>query len=150
MEKLLFIDPSSCTGCLECVGACAGREGNSGDPAQARIYIEERGERFRAHYCMQCRTALCALACPQEAIRYQPRAGYWDVDYDHCIGCKACIVACPLGVMYLDPVADRVIKCDTCRGEPLCAAACPTGALAWIDPAERRAYLSRRAAGRRG
>jgi len=146
VERLLFIDPRSCTGCLECVKACAGRDGDSQNPAQARIYIEERRGRFLAHYCMQCRVAPCALVCPQDAIRFQPRMGYWEIDYDECIGCKACIVACPLGVMYLDPVADRVIKCDTCQGEPLCVAACPTGALAWIHPADRKAYLGRRAA----
>jgi Fe-S-cluster-containing hydrogenase component 2 len=40
---------------------------------------------------------------------------------------------CPFGSISVDPVEDKVIKCDLCGEDPLCAQVCPTGALSFIS-----------------
>jgi len=111
-------------------------------PSKARIQVnlDPFGGNNHLRYCMQCKSAPCAEACPVDAIFLVSKGGYWAVDYDLCIGCKQCISACPLGVMFYDPIDDKVIKCETCQGDPICAQVCPTEALIWGDPAERRNY----------
>lgn len=60
----------------------------------------------------------------------RPRAQYPMVDRSRCIGCGACVQACPerdvLGVVW--GVAE-VINGERCVGHGLCEAACPVGAL---------------------
>jgi Fe-S-cluster-containing hydrogenase component 2 len=55
------------------------------------------------------------------------------VDYDLCIGCKACVAACPFGAMGFDEIEKKVIKCDMCDGEPLCVRFCDMKAIDYLD-----------------
>ncbi len=41
--------------------------------------------------------ALCVKACPTKASYYDPKTGLVTIDYRLCVGCKACVVACPYG-----------------------------------------------------
>jgi carbon-monoxide dehydrogenase iron sulfur subunit len=71
------------------------------------------------------------------------------VDYDLCVGCQMCIVACPFGAVTLDSDQRQVIKCDLCGGvEPWCVRFCEPGALTYeLSPAVSLAKA--REAGRR-
>ena len=42
------------------------------------------------------------------------------------------MVACPFGAISVDPLTDRIIKCDLCLGDPACAKFCPTGAIEYV------------------
>jgi Fe-S-cluster-containing hydrogenase component 2 len=120
--------------------------------ARIRVAIRPFSGDYQATICRQCKKAACAAACPVGAIT-QHADGYWDVNYDTCIGCNECLKACPFGAMFFDPVGDKVMKCHTCQGEPACASACGTGALVWIDATEvagrRRANAAAKLGGQR-
>ena len=72
--------------------------------------------------------AWCRYACPLGAI-----AGLFnrlsligiELDRDKCVGCGACLEACPMGLRSLDDIGTSV-ECILCGR---CAEACPTGAL---------------------
>ena len=86
--------------------------------------------------------------CPVRAIARNAATGALIVDYDRCIGCRMCMVACPFGAVQFDADQKRVIKCDLCDGEPYCVRFCQAGALSYPWPTE--ASLNRkRIAGRR-
>lgn len=54
-----------------------------------------------------------------------------DIDLSQCIGCGACVRACPEeGVLSLIHGQAVVVHGARCVGHGLCAAACPTGAIA--------------------
>jgi Fe-S-cluster-containing dehydrogenase component len=56
---------------------------------------------------------------------------------DLCVGCRACIDACPWKVPQWDETRGKVVKCDSCEDrvaeglQPACVAACTTHALSF-------------------
>lgn len=146
MKKMLFIDADSCSGCLSCVTTCSQANQKVSGLSSSRIHVDLApfSGRYTPEVCLQCQEAPCAEACPVGAIRMHPTQGYWDIDYETCIGCKQCIAACPLGVMFYDPVNEQVIKCHTCHGDPVCAKVCPTDAIVWGEVGVRENYRKRK------
>jgi Fe-S-cluster-containing hydrogenase component 2 len=55
------------------------------------------------------------------------------IDYSKCIGCKMCIMACPIGGVSLHPNNKKIIMCDLCQGNPQCVKSCPEQALEYVD-----------------
>jgi molybdopterin-containing oxidoreductase family iron-sulfur binding subunit len=51
--------------------------------------------------CQQCDDPACIHVCPVKAT-YQNEDGTVLVDYDRCIGCRMCTVACPYQVRYFN------------------------------------------------
>ncbi len=49
--------------------------------------------------------------------------------YEACIGCAACVEACPYDGVWLDPLSNVAVKCDTCEGRYECVPECIVGAL---------------------
>jgi anaerobic carbon-monoxide dehydrogenase iron sulfur subunit len=139
VRRVLSFHAESCTGCLSCVMNCALSHEGINAPSSARIAIDFNPfeAQWPATYCRQCVDAPCAAVCPVEAIQRHPSLEYWDIDYDLCIGCQACVEACPFDACRFDPVTDKVLKCDTCEGNPMCVRSCAAGALHWRDVTDR-------------
>jgi formate-dependent nitrite reductase membrane component NrfD/ferredoxin len=72
--------------------------------------------------------------CPVTAL-YKREDGIVDFDSDVCIGCKACMQACPYDALYIDPNTNTAAKCNFCAHrvevglQPSCEVVCPTQAI---------------------
>jgi formate-dependent nitrite reductase membrane component NrfD/ferredoxin len=66
---------------------------------------------------------------------YQRRDGIVEFDPRQCIGCKACLQACPYDAIYIDPESHTAAKCHFCAHrtdiglEPACVVVCPEHAI---------------------
>jgi Fe-S-cluster-containing dehydrogenase component len=62
------------------------------------------------------------------------------VESDLCVGCKACITACPWGTPQWNPQTGKAVKCDFCMDrvdqglEPACVTKCITKCLHFGEP----------------
>jgi len=56
---------------------------------------------FLPRPCQHCSNAPCVKVCPVGA-RYKREDGLTLTDFDRCIGCRYCEVACPYGVNYFN------------------------------------------------
>ena len=51
------------------------------------------------------------------------------IDTDECIGCGACVDACPMGVLELENAVATVVDEDSCIACAACLDECPNGAI---------------------
>jgi formate-dependent nitrite reductase membrane component NrfD/ferredoxin len=81
---------------------------------------------------------------------YQRKDGIVDFNSDRCIGCKACMQACPYDSIYIDPEDHTAAKCHFCAHrtevglEPACVIVCPEHAIIagdLSDPGSEAAQL---------
>ena len=93
----MIIDQNKCTGCNYCTLAC--RAHNDISPEISWNVVTQSstiGNKpvFISRPCMQCAQAPCVEVCPVKASYYRSD-GIVMMDYDRCIGCRYCEVACP-------------------------------------------------------
>lgn len=93
----MVIDLSKCTGCGYCTLAC--RAHNDVPPNISWNEVSLMGELddhpiYLPRPCMQCANAPCVEVCPVGASYYRAD-GIVMMDYDRCIGCRYCMIACP-------------------------------------------------------
>ena len=75
--------------------------------------------------------------------------GIVDFDNRRCIGCKACMQACPYDALYIDPNTQTAAKCNYCAHridiglEPACVNVCPTQAIISGDLDDPESNISR-------
>jgi formate-dependent nitrite reductase membrane component NrfD/ferredoxin len=80
---------------------------------------------------------------------YQRPDGLVDFDHDACIGCKACMQACPYDAIYMDPDSNTAAKCNFCSHRvdegllPACVVVCPEEALLFGDLEDPASKVSR-------
>jgi Fe-S-cluster-containing dehydrogenase component/formate-dependent nitrite reductase membrane component NrfD len=134
------IDQTRCIGCHACTTAC--KSENEVPVGVTRTYVKhvdvgEWPQARRAHQvtrCNQCAHAPCVQACPTAAMFKRPD-GIVDFDKSVCIGCKACMAACPYDAIFINPEDHSAEKCNFCAHridvglEPACVVVCPTEAI---------------------
>ena len=135
-----LIDHSQCIGCHACTTAC--KSENLVPLSVTRTYVKyvdvgtfpETRRAFQVTRCNQCEDAPCVAACPTAAM-YRRADGIVDFDKAACIGCKACIAACPYDAIFINPEDHSAEKCNFCAHrldvglEPACVTVCPTQAI---------------------
>ena len=152
----MVIDAEKCIGCHSCALAC--RHEFNVPPGVWKSWVkvvDKRGSQlFLPRLCNHCENAPCVAACPVKAS-YRREDGLVLVRYDRCIGCKACMVACPYDARFVHPTKSVVDKCTFCAHrleqgrEPACVEVCPTRARVFgdlNDPKSEASQLLGRAA----
>jgi Fe-S-cluster-containing dehydrogenase component/formate-dependent nitrite reductase membrane component NrfD len=140
MNYGFVIDNSKCIGCHACSTAC--KSENEVPLGVNRTWVKyvETGvfpnsqRHFQVTRCNHCANPPCVRICPVTAM-YQRDDGIVEFDGSICIGCKACMQACPYDAIYMDPDTNTAAKCHFCSHrldlelEPACVVVCPTHAI---------------------
>ncbi len=119
-KYIMTIDLNRCTGCRACMEAC--KVENNTPQANFWMYVWRLEEgtypdtriSFFPRPCQHCDNAPCVKVCPVGA-RYKRIDGLVATDWDRCIGCRYCEVACPYGVNYFnwkEPVRSYYLAWD--------------------------------------
>ena len=173
-----FTDTTICIGCKACEVACKNwnqlpaedggiRElsGDSYDNTRKLDGLHWRHVKFIEQFdgpyngrwlmmsdvCKHCVQAGCLEVCPTGAI-IRTEFDTVVIQSDVCNGCRACIAACPFGVIDMNPAAGTAQKCTLCYDrmqvglEPACAKACPTDSIQFGPIAELRTRAQKRVA----
>lgn len=154
----MIIDTKKCIGCHACTVACKAEQNVPSNIFWTTILEKEIGifpkvtRFFLPVLCNHCRNPWCVYVCPTGAT-YQRNDGIVMMDYEHCIGCRACAEACPYRArtfvkdertfyadgktVFIKPVEKPILrgvssKCNFCfhridKGKvPACVEVCPT------------------------
>jgi Fe-S-cluster-containing dehydrogenase component/formate-dependent nitrite reductase membrane component NrfD len=134
------IDNRSCIGCHACSTACKAENEVPLGVYRTWVKYVEKGQfpdnrrSFQVTRCNHCANPPCVRICPVTAM-YQRKDGIVEFDPEVCIGCKACMQACPYDAIYMDPDTGTAAKCHYCAHrtdiglEPACVVVCPTQAI---------------------
>jgi Fe-S-cluster-containing dehydrogenase component/formate-dependent nitrite reductase membrane component NrfD len=148
------VDHSRCIGCHACSTAC--KSENQVPLGVQRTYVKYvdvgvfplARRAFQVTRCNQCDRPPCAAICPTAAMHRRPD-GIVDFDKAACIGCKACMAACPYDAIFINPEDHAAEKCNFCAHrlalglEPACVVVCPTEALLVGDVNDRASRVAR-------
>ncbi len=96
----MVIDLQKCVGCYACQIACKQVHFLPPDVLWARCIIGQVGSYPNVRketlpvLCNHCKEAPCEKVCPTGATTRREDGIVW-VDYDKCVGCRYCLIACP-------------------------------------------------------
>jgi Fe-S-cluster-containing dehydrogenase component len=93
----MVIDQSKCTGCEYCTRACQAHNDINPEIEWNKVVADGTVGDMQVYVprpCMHCEKAPCVDVCPVKASYYRDD-GIVMMDYDRCIGCRYCQVACP-------------------------------------------------------
>jgi Fe-S-cluster-containing dehydrogenase component len=153
MQLGFAIDHRKCIGCHACTVACKAE--NEVPLGNFRTWVKyvEKGKfpQVRRHFtvlrCNHCDAAPCVEICPVNALHKRPDA-IVDLDRDLCIGCRACMQACPYDALYFHEDRGVAEKCHYCAHrtelglEPACVIVCPVEAIVSGDVADPTSRIS--------
>lgn len=121
----MVIDLERCLGCRSCMQACKVENNTSAGVFWMYVFRFENGEypNVRQNYmprpCMHCNNAPCVKVCPVGA-RFKRADGLVATDWERCIGCRYCQVACPYSVNYFnwkDPKKNQYLDWEAAGAE---------------------------------
>jgi len=140
MAKQLVLKAEKCMNCQTCVMVCSFKHFGEFAPTLSAVTVFDYEKEVVSIpvMCLQCDEAYCVNICPTKAMHHN-EAGVAEVDYERCLGCKLCLLACPFGNISYSPAAKRIFKCDLCGGDPMCAKHCAAGAILFEDTDEGNA-----------
>lgn len=140
-QKVIVTDLNRCVGCLGCTVACKVandvtigkywvkvlRQGPF--PREAGGNFPDVDMYFLPVSCQHCASPACVSVCPTGASQ-KTADGTVQIDKEQCIGCGACVSACPYDCRYVDEDAGVAMKCTLCPqltdngGLPQCVTQC--------------------------
>ena len=103
----MTIDLKRCTGCQSCTMACKVENGTPPGIFWMRVLEHEEGtfpmafKIFMPLRCNHCMEPPCVPVCPTGASYQRQKDNLVLIDQDKCIGCRACVVACPYQVRFV-------------------------------------------------
>ena len=176
MRYGMVIDLQKCTGCNSCTVACRAEQGTPAGVHFHKVIKYEFGKypnakmKFLPMPCMHCQDPPCQKVCPTGATFIHPE-GLVLIDENKCIGCRACMVACPyesrqflweIKTYFLgshptpyEKIKQKgfekgtVVKCNFClhrleQGRlPACVTTCPSEARTFGDIDDPESEVSR-------
>jgi molybdopterin-containing oxidoreductase family iron-sulfur binding subunit len=107
----MLIDLRRCIGCQACTVGCISEQKTPPGVIYRPVYEEEFGQfprvrrRFTPRPCMQCDNPPCVAACPnkgENGATWKGQDGVVRINYEQCIGCGRCVIACPYRARTLD------------------------------------------------
>ena len=128
----MVIDTTRCTGCNCCSLVCkvennipegiwwtrAKTVGGEDYATPAGSYPNDLSMSFYTLGCQHCANPACVAVCPTGATWKDEETGIVHQDWEACIGCKACMSACPYeGVRSFNEV-DPAYFLDFATGDP--------------------------------
>lgn len=150
----MLVYKDRCIDCERCIQAC--RETNDVPSYGYRNGILSRKKtgiaaskmirEFLPVLCNQCNRPPCVRVCPTRATYKDKKNGIVMMNEPLCIGCKACMTACPYNARYYNRETQAVDKCDFCyrrrlqngRTTTACVDACPAGVLYFGDLSDQQ------------
>lgn len=171
IASFVVADYSKCIGCRACEIACfvSHNKDNSVGftvgsvevPIIPRLYLIKDEKLCMPIQCRHCEDAPCLNTCLNGAIKKENSIIF--IDNNLCIGCKTCLLACPIGAIDLQPLykdgkeVEQInlkeenkiaYKCDLCKDNDkiACINACPNQALKLINPVDDKKQKNKRAA----
>lgn len=153
MQYGFVINHEDCIGCHACTVACKAENEVPVGSFRTSVKYTEQGlfpdvrRMFLVQRCNHCTDAPCVTICPVNALEKR-KDGIVDLDRDACIGCRACMQACPYDAIYLNEDLGAVEKCHYCAHrieknlEPACVNVCPVGAIVSGDMDDPRSRIS--------
>ncbi|MGL5316402.1 MAG: 4Fe-4S dicluster domain-containing protein [Peptostreptococcaceae bacterium] len=150
MNYFVIANPDKCIGCRTCMIACVVEHSKENiflqNPDEInfnpKLDVIKTDKVSAPIQCRHCEDAPCANACPNDGISMID--GVVKVNEEKCIGCKTCMLACPIGAIDFAPLnkidkdkmfcVEKMIanKCDLCFSSekgPQCEKVCPTKAF---------------------
>lgn len=173
MQYGMIIDLNRCVGCHACTIACKAEWEVPVEFGRNWVYRmgpsmvgDEIASTYYPGLCNHCEEPACVPECPADteeitftdvktgkkktmevaATWKDPFDGTVQIDKDRCLGCGACVEACPYGARYVNPALvddvsedGKADKCTYCKprvdagGIPACVQTCITGARIFGD-----------------
>ncbi|MFC1837552.1 4Fe-4S dicluster domain-containing protein [Thermodesulfobacteriota bacterium] len=153
----MLIYKDRCIDCEQCVESC--RQTNNVPSYGYRITVLSRKfvgvakskmiREFLPVLCNHCNKPPCVRVCPTRATFKDKKNGIVMVKESLCIGCKACMTACPYNARYYNRDTGSIDKCDFCYEKRLqndakntaCVEACPANALFFGDLSDKESEI---------
>ncbi len=154
MNYAFVIRNDRCIGCHACSTACKAENAVPVGVHRTWVKTVETGRypdvrrHFQVTRCNHCERPPCVEICPTRAMYRRPD-GIVEFDPDRCIGCKACLQACPYDAIHIDPATGTAAKCHFCAHrvevglEPPCVVVCPEHAILAGDLDDPESEVSR-------